>query len=188
MSRDRRDSPREPLECKATVVSGSESFECRLVDISSSGIGLRSDVRHTPSPFVSVRFTPPRQSDPVSHGGILIRRRQAGSGFEWGVSLLSETVPQTGVVIETERWRDEPSETVQTRLWSEELDAWREAPRDVERDPSPGPTPETTMTLSFSIIDLPSMLLMTPVAEPDQLVGCEHDRVWTIHEQLLIGC
>ncbi len=88
MTRERRDSRRTRHSCEAVVFFGNERVTCRLVDLSASGLALSCGPGRSPSSFLRVHFTPPRQALPVAVDGILVRQKEYESHDEWGVRML----------------------------------------------------------------------------------------------------
>jgi hypothetical protein len=81
-------APRVPLEGDATVHLGGEQIPCSTLNLSTSGIALRSPVRRRVGGQVRVEFRI-SQILWVAVSAMLVRSsRRKGGGYTWGVKFL----------------------------------------------------------------------------------------------------
>ena len=136
MLSERRSSPRLDADvATATVFHRNQSWGCTLLDVSSSGLGLRCRSREKPGVFIKVRFAVPGSLTSVTVDAVLVRRRQVDFEFEWGVQLLSGGFRATLDVIDAIRQRPRLQGQV-TSGGEENLDVSPGAARSASDGPS----------------------------------------------------
>lgn len=88
MSKERRRSPRIPIEGSVVVYSGNQRLTCRLLNVSESGMALAADSEQQPGTFLRLRFTLPGDRRPTGVDAVVVRHRGSGSKIEWGIQLV----------------------------------------------------------------------------------------------------
>jgi hypothetical protein len=88
---ERRSQPRAELVAPAVVFLANERVDCRVMDISTGGIALRSPVASTPGQFLRIDFSlAPQGGVPRWHeaDGVVVRAAATPSGAILGVRFL----------------------------------------------------------------------------------------------------
>lgn len=88
MPKERRRSPRIPVEGNVVVYSGNQRLTCRLLNVSESGMALAVDSEQRPGTFLRLRFTLPGDRRPTGVDAVVVRHRGSGSQVEWGIQLV----------------------------------------------------------------------------------------------------
>jgi len=89
MSRERRCASRVALEIPASVFVGSDRLPCRLLNVSTTGIGLASTFRRPPGAWVRVLFQLPGQAETIDADALLVRSAERGPEVEWGIKFVN---------------------------------------------------------------------------------------------------
>jgi hypothetical protein len=86
--KEQRSRPRVPLDSEVVVQRAAERILCRTMDVSSTGIALRSPVPGVPGGPLRLRLLLVPRGEWLTLDGVLVREERSGLGYVWGVRFL----------------------------------------------------------------------------------------------------
>lgn len=89
MLKERKRASRTAVEIPAIVFVGSDRLQCRLLNVSATGIALASSSRRPRGAWVRIHFQLPGQLEITEADAVLVRSDERGPEAEWGVEFLN---------------------------------------------------------------------------------------------------